>query len=281
MFAQVAIQRSISRAWALLLGVLALAMPPSAQAQGDLLVAPTRIILTGGGSAEVVLNNIGATPATYRIGLELRRMTPDGDLEIVEDAAATPQEKEMLAAVRHSPRRILLPPNQPQSVRISARVPETLPDGEYRVHMTFRAIPEAQSVESGGEAPSATGLTIRLTPIYGVSIPVIVRKGQLPGGAEVLGASLVRDGGQTALKVDLARTGARSVYGEIRVIAPGAKQPAYLVRGIAIYPEVQQRALQLTLNPAQAAALRGPMTVEYREMPEAGGKLIASRAVTF
>ena len=37
-----------------------------ASAQGDLLIAPTRIVLNGAGSAEVVLNNIGEQPATYR-----------------------------------------------------------------------------------------------------------------------------------------------------------------------------------------------------------------------
>lgn len=281
MSAKAVFLRRIARFPVMIASALMLALPLPVSAQGDLLVAPTRVILNGGGSAEIVLNNIGATPATYRIGLELRRMTPDGDLAIVEESAATPQEKEMLAAVRHSPRRILLPPNQPQSVRISARPPEGFADGEYRVHMTFRAVPDTRSVEAAGEQPSASGLTIRLTPIYGVSIPVIVRKGQLSGGAEIAGASLVREGSETALKVDLVRTGSRSVYGEIRVIAPGARQPAYLVRGIAIYPELQQRSVQLTLNPAQAAALRGAMTVEYREMPEAGGKLIAAKPVTF
>jgi P pilus assembly chaperone PapD len=43
---------------------------------GDLLVAPTRIILDGGKGAEIVLNNIGDEPATYRISTEFRRMAP-------------------------------------------------------------------------------------------------------------------------------------------------------------------------------------------------------------
>ena len=42
---------------------------------GDLLVAPTRIVLDGRKGTEVVLNNIGDEPATYRISVEFRRMT--------------------------------------------------------------------------------------------------------------------------------------------------------------------------------------------------------------
>ncbi|MEY4720696.1 MAG: hypothetical protein RIQ46_421 [Pseudomonadota bacterium] len=262
------------------LALAATGMTGAVRAQGDLLVAPTRVIVNGGGSTEVVLNNIGATPATYRIALELRRMTPDGELETIETDQATAEEKAMLDAVRYAPRRIVLPPNQPQSVRISVRPGETMTDGEYRVHMSFRAIPDARPVEAA-PAPEATGLSIRLTPIYGISIPVILRKGALDAGARIAQAGLVREGGDAFLKLDLERTGKRSVYGEIRVMAPGAKQPAYLVRGVAIYPELARRSLQLALSPAQAAAIKGPMTVEYREMPEAGGKLIASTSATF
>ena len=50
-----------------LLGLAALGSVLAAvpvRAQGDLLVAPTRVVMNGGGSAEVVLSNIGSAPAT-------------------------------------------------------------------------------------------------------------------------------------------------------------------------------------------------------------------------
>jgi len=58
---------------------------PAAQAGvGDLLVAPTRVVLNGRRGTEVILNNIGDDVATYRVTVELRRMTPDGKLADVE-----------------------------------------------------------------------------------------------------------------------------------------------------------------------------------------------------
>lgn len=57
----------------------ALSLSP-AQAAGDLLVAPTRIVLDGQRGTEIILNNIGSETATYRISLELRRMTTEGRL---------------------------------------------------------------------------------------------------------------------------------------------------------------------------------------------------------
>lgn len=250
-------------------------MPSPVGAQGDLLIAPTRVIINGGGSAELVLNNIGATPATYRISLQLKRMTADGDLDNIEEAQATPAERAALDMVRFSPRRIQLPPNQPQSIRISARPPAHLPDGEYRVHMLFRAIPETRSAEAPAEAPQ-TGFAIRLTPIYGVTVPLIVRKGQLTGGATIHGASVVTERGAKHLKIELTRSGSRSIYGEFRVLSPGLKEPVLLARGIAVYPELSARTVDLPLSAAQADRLRGPVTIEYREMPEVGGRLIAS-----
>mgnify|MGYP001022610650 FL=1 len=131
-----------------------------AQAQGDLLVAPTRVIINNAGSAEVVLSNIGSQPATYRISAELRRMDEDGDFAEVKEADANPAEQAALAMVTFAPRRITLLPGQPQSVRIAVRPPEGLADGEYRVHMNFRAVPPAPAPEAA-TADEAAGLSIR------------------------------------------------------------------------------------------------------------------------
>lgn len=134
----------------------ALAAAP-VQAQGDLLVAPTRVVINQGGSAEVVLSNIGSKPATYRISAELRRMSESGDFDEVKEADANPAEKTALAMVTFAPRRITLLPGQPQSVRIAVRPPEGLADGEYRVHLNFRAIPPALAPEDAAAA-EASGL---------------------------------------------------------------------------------------------------------------------------
>lgn len=60
---------------------LALFAPlPATAGVGDLLVAPTRIVLNGSRGTEIVLSNIGDEVATYRISVELRRMKADGSL---------------------------------------------------------------------------------------------------------------------------------------------------------------------------------------------------------
>lgn len=251
----------------------ALASAP-ALAAGDLLVAPTRVVLEGGRGTEVILNNVGAAPATYRISLELRRMNPDGRLEDVLPGSESEKEKAVLAMVSYAPRRVTLPPNQPQVIRIGARPDPALPDGEYRAHMLFRAIPDAQIPS---ETPRA-GVSIALTPIYGVTIPVIVRKGALQATATISDLHLVRDAAGTSLAFRMTRSGDRSVYGRLRVTRPGVAKPLYEARGLAVYAEISTRTVSLPLPPEVAATIAGPVTVQYLEDNDTGGLIAEAKA---
>jgi len=253
------------------LGVAALAVP--AHAQGDLLVAPTRVIINGSGNAEVVLSNIGNAAATYRIGVELRRMQPDGDFAEVPEAEANAAEKAALEMLRYAPKRITLLPGQPQAIRLSARPAPELPDGEYRVHMSFRAVPPALSPEAAQDQAAAGQLAIRLTPVYGITIPVFVRKGRLDATATIANPRLGGDAGSNWLELNMTRAGARSVYGEI--IGKRGSEQVFAIKGIAVYPEVAARKVRIPLSAEQAARLNGPIRIEYRELPENGGQLIA------
>ncbi|QUL37287.1 molecular chaperone [Erythrobacter sp. JK5] len=257
---------------AAVLAAAAFAAPVNAQ--GDLLVAPTRVILDGSRGTEVILSNIGSEEATYRIGLELRRMEENGRLVPVEKAEANATEEAALGMIRYAPRRITLPPGQPQAVRLAARPGADLPDGEYRVHMSFKAIPKPRSVTE--QQTQAQGVSIQLIPIYGVTIPIIVRHGRLEAQVAINQPKIVAGENGPELAVTMSRAGDSSVYGELRITKPGLDDPIALLRGVAIYPEIGTRELRIQLTEQQAASITGQLRFEYREMPEAGGGLIAA-----
>jgi len=250
-----------------------IALPTPAKAGvGDLLVAPTRILLDGRKGAEVILNNIGEEPATYRVSVEFRRMTEQG--ELVDVKTPSPADKAAEEMIVYSPRKVTLAPHEPQAIRIAARPAQGLPDGEYRVHMLFRAIPPATPiVQPTGEEPK--GVHFQLTPVYGVTIPVIVRLGNLEASAGIANVNLEKKGGETAVGLDISRTGKRSTYGEVRVLKAGLKEPIGIQKGIAVYTEIGKRHVSVPIVDTYKGAVAGQVTVEYIETFDDGSHLLA------
>jgi P pilus assembly chaperone PapD len=255
------------------LGAAIITVPTTAQAGvGDLLVAPTRIVLDGRKGAELVLNNIGDDAATYRISVEFRRMNEKGEINDV----ATPTAAEKLAEdmIVYAPRKVTLAPHEPQAIRIAARPTSGIADGEYRVHLLFRAIPPATPVAEPAEKPK--GVQFKLTPVYGVTIPVIVRLGNLQATAGIADVKLEKNGGAEAVGLELTRAGSRSTFGEVRVMKAGIKDPIAIQRGVAVYTEINQRHVSIPVQAAYFGKVAGPVTVEYRETTDDGSNLIAS-----
>jgi hypothetical protein len=248
------------------------AVQPASAGVGDLLVAPTRLVLNGGRSAEVILNNIGDEPATYRISAEFRRMRPDGSLEEVTDPSDS--EKAARDMLVFAPRRVTLAPREPQSVRIAARPAQGLPDGEYRVHLLFRAIPPSTPVTQPASAP-ASGLSFKLVPVYGVTIPVIVRLGNLSVKAGISDVHVEERDGKPVVALKLDRNGSRSTFGELRVLKPGVKDPVAVSRAVAVYTELNEREVVVPVSESFKGQLAGPVTVEYLETYDDGTKTIA------
>jgi P pilus assembly chaperone PapD len=247
---------------------------PAQAGIGDLLVAPTRIVLDGRRGTEIILNNIGDEPATYRISIEFRRMTEDGGLvEVAEPTAADKAAEDMIV---YAPRRVTLAPHQPQSIRIAARAPQGLADGEYRVHMLFRAIPPATPVvPASASSGTPQGLRFQLIPVYGVTIPVIVRLGNLQATAAIANVRLDKAGDKPVVDLDLSRSGARSTFGDVKVLKAGVKNPIAIQKAVAVYTEIGVRHLSVPIDAAFQGDPRGAVTVQYVETFDDGSHVIA------
>jgi hypothetical protein len=261
--------------WKRKIALVALAVAVAAPASagvGDLLVAPTRIVLDGRKGTEIILNNIGDEPATYRVSAEFRRMTAEGNLVDVTDP--TSAEKAAADMIVYTPRRVTLAPHEPQSIRIAARPPQGLPDGEYRIHLLFRAIPPSKPV-TANDGGSAQGLQLQLIPVYGVTIPVIVRLGSLEVKAGISDVRLEKSDGKPAIGLNLSRAGSRSTFGQVVVLKPGVKDPIAMLKSVAVYTELDARHVTVPVDDNYKGELSGPVTVEYVEIYRDGTQKIA------
>ncbi len=250
---------------ALALPAALLAPVPAGPGFDDLRFAPTRIFFTGSRGSRFVLSNIADEVATYRISVELRRMRPDGALEKVP--AANAREKTAQDMIFYAPRRVTIAPGEPQTIRIAARAPQGLPDGEYRAHLLFRAVPPPRPVTAPREIK---GIAFELIPVYGVTIPVVIRMGNLQAKVGIGNVQLTRQDGKPAVSLDLSRGGDRSVFGDVRVFKAGIKDPIAMQRGVAVYTEIGTRHMVIPVNPEFAASAAGPVTVDFVETSDAG-----------
>ena len=246
---------------------------PAEAGIGDLLVAPTRIVLDGRKGAEVILNNIGEEPATYRVSIEWRRMTEDGGLVDVNEPTA--EDQKAADMVVYAPRKVVLAPHQPQAIRVRAVPPAGIPDGEYRVHLLFRAIPPSNPVVQAAAIQEEKGLRFQLTPVYGVTIPVIVRLGDLQASAQISNVRLEHQGDKALVDMDISRSGQRSTFGEVRVFKAGVKNPIALQKAVAVYTEIGTRHVTVPLDDAYKNAAPGEVTVQYVETFDDGSNVLA------
>ena len=256
---------------------------------GDLLVAPTRVILEGRvRSAEVSLINIGSHTATYRVSFTHLRMTESGELKEIEK----PEEGAPFAdnLIRYSPREITLESNVAQVVRMQIRLPASLPEGEYRSHLLFRAVPPEsaapeRSIEKAVSETAAAGFSVRLIPIYGVSIPVIVRHGSTPATASLAEAVYRPAQGDEPplLECKLGRSGNQSIYGNLTVKflpASGTPRVVGVMNGVAVYTPNSFRIVRVPLQPAPGVVLgHGRLQVVFSKA-EANGERLAETAVS-
>ena len=222
----------------------ALLVPSAAHA--DLMLYPTRIVLTGNQrSAQVQIINRGDKPETYRINIVNNRMSDTG--EIVEAKTAEPGEQFADTMLVYTPRQVTLQPGQSQTVRVSVRKPVGLADGEYRSHLQFDRVANttaASDLESLAK-PEAGQVAIVLQALVGVSISVIVRQGQTSAAVTLGELAVIPAKGEArpALGFVFHRQGNQSAYGDATVTytpAGGKGVKVGEVAGIAVYGQCQE-----------------------------------------
>lgn len=221
-------------------------------AQGNLLVTPMRVIFDGKkGLQELNIANTGKDTARYLVSFIEIRMNEDGTFEKISE----PDSGQHFASsfIRFFPRSVVLPPNEAQVVKLQLINTSKLDSGEYRSHIYLRAEPNEKAL--GEEIPPSAneneGIAIRLTPVFGLSIPVIIRNGQKTGAVSLSDLNLVTESsGAPRLQMVFNRSGNSSVYGDITVdhiSSRGKTTRVANVRGMAVYTPNRLRHMQVAL----------------------------------
>ncbi|MFZ4621812.1 MAG: hypothetical protein ACOYNS_14720 [Bacteroidota bacterium] len=238
----------------------------------DVMVAPTRVVFENNiRTAEVMLMNRGTKTGTYRIGFTQIRMEENGSTK--EIAVPGPGEHFADSLIRFTPRQVIIEPQKTQIVRLQLRKPAVLEEGEYRSHLRFQSIPQEESSLDTSSKEKTT--TIKLIPVYGVSIPVIVRNGSLQASGEISGITLTKEDTVLMVYALITRSGNKSLYGEIHVEWTGEDGKPVIIgrmRNVAVYIPNATRRVRVILNlPPLLTLSKGVISVHYVNS-EAEGK---------
>ncbi|HOU02564.1 MAG TPA: fimbria/pilus periplasmic chaperone [Bacteroidales bacterium] len=220
-------------------------------AQGNLLITPRRVVFEGSSrSIDLNLANTGKDTSAYAISIVNIRMKDDGGFENITEP--DPDQRFADRFIRFFPRSVTLGPNEAQVVKVQLTRTNELQEGEYRSHIYFRAVPKKVPLGEEEKIRDTTTISVKLTPIFGITIPIIIRRGT--STAKVTLSDLVYEtveGSQPRISFTFNRTGNMSVFGDIvveHISTQGIITRVGAVNGVAVYTPNKIRRLQLNLN---------------------------------
>ena len=231
--------------------ILFMSLFTTARGQGNLLISPRRVVFEGSKrSMDLNLANTGKDTATYAISMVQIRMTESGGFETITEP--DPGQRFADRYIRFFPRSVTLGPNEAQTVKIQLIRANELTPGEYRSHFYFRSIPKPAPLGQPEAPKDTTTISVRLTPVFGITIPAIIRVGESTAKVTLsdLSLDLATD---TLPRISMVfnRTGNMSVYGDISVdhiSVQGKVTRVGIANGVAVYTPNLKRSFQFSLN---------------------------------
>ena len=192
-------------------------LPVKSIAQGDLLIYPKRLVFDGSKRLqEINLSNNGSDTARYIISVVEIKMKDDGSFELIDQPE--PGQRFADKNFRFFPRNVVLGPKETQVVKVQLYRTSALEPGEYRSHIYLRADKEKKPRGEEKSTKDAPSISIHLEPVFGISIPIIIRVGESTTQISLSKVSFQLENDTIpTLTMDINRTGNMSAYGEISV----------------------------------------------------------------
>jgi hypothetical protein len=256
----------------------------SVKAQGNLLITPRRVVFEGNKkSQDINLANTGKDTAKYVISIVQIRMKEDGAFETI----TTPDPGQRFADpyLRFFPRTVVLGPNEAQVVKIQLIKSGQLIAGEYRSHIYFRAVPNLKPLGEAEPVKDSSTISVHLTPIFGITIPVIIRAGESDTKVSLSDISLsMMNDTLPMLKLMFNRTGNMSVFGDLAVeyiSQQGKKTQVGKVTGIAVYTPNLTRRFQFQLDKVKGVDYHsGSLRLAFSSQSDTKQELLSEADIT-
>lgn len=220
-----------------------LALASSLHAQGVVVAPHTVFIDHRVRSGEVSLYNPGNDPVEISVGIFFGYPVSDSTGSFELHTVAVPDSSMPSAAgwLQAFPRIVTLGPRETQVVRLLARPPAGLADGEYWARLTVSA--RSQAPVAGPQKDSA-GVSVGLNLEVRTVIPMLYRKGIVATGVRVDSLALARGlGDSLEVRMHLTRSGNSAFLGMVRaaIVDSTGTAVAKVNSPIAVYYDMSPR----------------------------------------
>jgi len=239
-----------------LLSTLALLLPSMVTAQA-ILVAPQGVVLNNRdrtGTVELYNPSSRAAEISIRAVYGHPTTTPDGDLTLQISEQPDSTEPSAARFVEAFPRRLVLQPNQRQTIRMLARPPVGLPEGEYWARMIITS----KDAEAPMSATSdTTGVSVGLSLEVRTIIAVNYRNGVQKTGVQLGQLTATATADSLVVRAPMQRTGTAAWIGLTTVRLVNAE-------GSMVATQTLQTAVYQAIAPRFAFARAGLPSGRYR-----------------
>lgn len=236
-------------------------------AQGDLLIEPHRVVFEKNQVKKVItLINTGDKTATYSVSFVQRRMNEDGSFTAITETDSLNRFADPF--LRIYPRSVTLSGREGQTVMLQRRRNSIMEPGEYRSHLYFRAAAEEKTkpLENTETKADENSFSVNITPIYGISIPIIIRSGEVNALATLSDLKILNLQ-EPEISFTLNRKGNISIYGDFTVEYFPVKGEPFIVgrqNGVAIYTTINKRYISIKLDKTSEMDLsKGLIKISY------------------
>ena len=220
--------------------VLIISLKLEANSLAGISVTPTRLILSDQKrSAAITLRNTSDLNISYR--LKFVEMGFDNYGELMKLSATQQPDgfKSLSPHVRFSPRQVKLAAGSSQVIRVMVKRNPTLLDAEYRSHLEILVLPEVLDNQFLNEDVSDVEEKVLPTVVtsLGVTLPVVWRKGVLDASGNIDNVVFIKEseGEIRAVSLDVGRSGARSVFGDLYVYLKAKDRSKRLIASLKDY----------------------------------------------
>ena len=236
-------------------------------------VAPTRITLADGErAASVMVVNRSDEVQTFRVVVADTEEFEEGGRRLLSEPGEGGHHA--AAMLRHSPRQATLQPGERQVVRLQARRPAELAEGEYRARLAVQTLPRARPPRADSGGGTEGGIELDIQVLFAVTLPVAIFQGSPEARTTIAGARVTDEG----LMVELERQGRRSSYGRLVLYAGDRAEGsslARLERAVVVVPLERRvfRFRDVEIEPGSQ------LHVVYEGIGERAGEIKAVRTV--